>query len=372
MAINSVFVATLSGATLVVSALAAAAQAPKSETNNNAAPNSITATTPPPSPGNGGGSATKPDEWAKAQIDAELAQCKLALKGVHAVMVPEAPIKEGECGSPVVYKVMSIGKSPAVAVSPPATLSCDMIGSLHTWIKKDLQPLARKHLGGPIVKIINMSSYSCRNAYGRRTARLSEHGRANALDIAGFETAKAGPTLVLNTWGPTGYEMRALAAKAEKERKVAAEKAALEKARTAAGTAGTAKTATPAQGSGAGTAVQSANTLLPAGAPGLVIQFPSPGSAGSTAFGEPFRLGGPGSRKEGQKKNSPDRIGKAEPRGKSTAPDLVSRQTIFIRKAHETACNRFFTVLGPEANRAHKNHFHVDMAERRNGSSYCR
>jgi hypothetical protein len=28
---------------------------------------------------------------------------------------------------------------------------------------------------------------------------------------------------------------------------------------------------------------------------------------------------------------------------------------------------RFFTVLGPEANDAHKNHFHLDMKERRSG-----
>ena len=35
-----------------------------------------------------------------------------------------------------------------------------------------------------------MSSYSCRNAYGRAEGRLSEHGKVNALDIAGFVTAR--------------------------------------------------------------------------------------------------------------------------------------------------------------------------------------
>ena len=43
---------------------------------------------------------------------------------------------------------------------------------------------------------------------------------------------------------------------------------------------------------------------------------------------------------------------------------------LFLRAAHETACKRFGTVLGPEANEAHRNHFHLDMAKRRYGN-YC-
>jgi hypothetical protein len=38
---------------------------------------------------------------------------------------------------------------------------------------------------------------------------------------------------------------------------------------------------------------------------------------------------------------------------------------LFLRGAHRAACQIFGTVLGPEANSAHKNHFHVDMAERK-------
>ena len=31
----------------------------------------------------------------------------------------------------------------------------------------------------------------------------------------------------------------------------------------------------------------------------------------------------------------------------------------------QAACRHFGTVLGPEANEAHRNHFHLDMAERK-------
>ena len=40
-------------------------------------------------------------------------------------------------------------------------------------------------------------------------------------------------------------------------------------------------------------------------------------------------------------------------------------RTQFLRAAHAAACRIFGTTLGPEANEAHRNHFHVDMAERK-------
>lgn len=42
-----------------------------------------------------------------------------------------------------------------------------------------------------------------------------------------------------------------------------------------------------------------------------------------------------------------------------------------LRKMHKSACGPFGTVLGPEANRFHRDHFHFDTARYRSGS-YCR
>jgi hypothetical protein len=42
-----------------------------------------------------------------------------------------------------------------------------------------------------------------------------------------------------------------------------------------------------------------------------------------------------------------------------------------LRAMHRAACGPFGTVLGPEANRFHADHFHFDTAQHRNGS-YCR
>ena len=42
-----------------------------------------------------------------------------------------------------------------------------------------------------------------------------------------------------------------------------------------------------------------------------------------------------------------------------------------IRALHDSACGPFGTVLGPDSDRFHYNHFHLDAAEYRSGS-YCR
>lgn len=43
----------------------------------------------------------------------------------------------------------------------------------------------------------------------------------------------------------------------------------------------------------------------------------------------------------------------------------------FLRTAHDAACRDFGTVLGPDYNRAHRDHFHLDQADRGWGG-YCR
>jgi hypothetical protein len=50
--------------------------------------------------------------------------------------------------------------------------------------------------------------------------------------------------------------------------------------------------------------------------------------------------------------------------------DAGDERAQFLRDIHDGGCKVFGTVLGPEANEAHKNHFHVDMAKRRR-SAVC-
>ena len=95
-----------------------------------------------------------------------------------------------------------------------------MAAALSTWLDQDVQPAARQLLGGPVIRLEVMSAYSCRNAYARLTARLSEHGRANAVDIAGFITERGDMAGLKSDWGETSRDVqfKIAAAKAEAER----------------------------------------------------------------------------------------------------------------------------------------------------------
>ena len=49
---------------------------------------------------------------------------------------------------------------------------------------------------------------------------------------------------------------------------------------------------------------------------------------------------------------------------------LFNKKAAFLREVHKKACGIFSTVLGPEANAAHKNHFHFDLG-RGGRYKYC-
>jgi hypothetical protein len=49
---------------------------------------------------------------------------------------------------------------------------------------------------------------------------------------------------------------------------------------------------------------------------------------------------------------------------------LDDRDGNFLEFVHDEACKTFGTVLGPDADEAHKSHFHLDMKQRQ-GASFC-
>lgn len=298
----------------------------------------------------------------QADIDSARARCTALLKSITAVAIAKDPIEEGDCGTLAPIELVSVGKNPEVALSPPAIVNCDMAVAIHDWMKSDVQPLARKHLGKVVVRLETMSSYSCRNAYGRKMSKLSEHGRANALDIRGFVTASGQTAYVLEGWGMTSSEIRAAAVAAEKEQ-AARELAAKAEAEARTQALAAASRVTPAAN---GTKQSAPNPIANAativdGLPksGLTFGTNLPKASGSDlALTQPNKLGGP-------KKGGPTIIA-AAPQA-ATPPDANSATatSLFLRAVHDTACHRFGTTLGPETNAAHRNHLHIDLAERK-------
>jgi hypothetical protein len=310
------------------------------------------------------------DAYTPQEIADAKAHCAAILKGVDAVAVPEDPIRQGNCGTAAPFQLISIGRNPQVTVTPPAIVTCEMVASLATWLKNDLQPAAKRYLGGNITKIETMSSYSCRNAYGRKRTNLSEHGRANALDIRAFVTGTQTESDVLAHWGPTARDIRAQVAAA----KAAADKAAAERALAAAkpSSGKGAPGAAPSSATQEGPTVAGTVGTMIGSVPNLAAKLPGVKTP-DTGLGlsQPNRLGGPKANDQAAAKSGPAAGSVTAPNPPSANPANLAGRTQFLREAHTSACKIFGTVLGPESNDAHKNHFHVDMAERANGSHFC-
>jgi hypothetical protein len=111
--------------------------------------------------------------------------CRLRLTPDRAVFEPLGAIAgAGECGGPdiVVLKGVITKDRLSVEIAPAATLRCEMAEAIVDWVREDLVGQAVDL--GPVVKIETLDSFECRGQNRIIGAKLSEHGRANALDIS--------------------------------------------------------------------------------------------------------------------------------------------------------------------------------------------
>jgi hypothetical protein len=137
-------------------------------------------------------------KWPKQDVLEARVQCTELLKGLDLVWQPDSPIGErGGCGTAAPIAVAEIG---GIRINPPATVTCSFAAALHGWVTKSLKPAAARQLKTRIVEIRNASAYACRRRNNGLTGKLSEHAKANALDIAGFVFAKNAGVSVAGDW----------------------------------------------------------------------------------------------------------------------------------------------------------------------------
>jgi hypothetical protein len=74
-----------------------------------------------------------------------------------------------------------------IAVEPAPVFRCEMAAALSDWIRDEIAPAVAEKLGSPLRAVENFDSFSCRGRNRVSGARLSEHGKANALDIRSFK-----------------------------------------------------------------------------------------------------------------------------------------------------------------------------------------
>jgi hypothetical protein len=152
-----------------------AAAEPPPEAPSNGKPAEQAAPAPQPSP------RPAPQPSACRQALTEAIAIAPSIPDIHGV---------GGCGGEDLVRLEAIvlpdGRH--VSVKPAAILRCPMASELADWIRKDIAPLTA-NLGSTISDLDNFDSFECRGRNRIVGARLSEHGRANALDVRAFKLA---------------------------------------------------------------------------------------------------------------------------------------------------------------------------------------
>lgn len=128
----------------------------------------------------------------------DLKQCLRQLDRLEGLSYRRLPDKAAgpSCGLRGAVQVLNIG----VVVKGIGPLSCPMTARLHGWIHDGLQPAARRRFGQEVVAVESYGTYACRPRNNMAGAQTSEHGWANAIDIAGFRLADGRRILVKRDW----------------------------------------------------------------------------------------------------------------------------------------------------------------------------
>ena len=105
-----------------------------------------------------------------------------------AVFTPKPTLAgPGACGGADLIELDAVMLSDGsrVAIAPKPTLRCDMAESFAAWLRDEAAPRL-KPLNSPLRTVVNEDSYECRGRNRVAGAKVSEHGKGNAIDVRGF------------------------------------------------------------------------------------------------------------------------------------------------------------------------------------------
>lgn len=138
---------------------------------------------------------------AGAHPDADVRACEFHLADTGARFTPlEDQYFSPSCSAVGAVQLSDI--APGIPITNTKALRCEVALPLSRWVEGPVQEAAQRWLGAAVTRVESMGSYSCRNVIGNSAsaAKLSEHARANAVDIGGFVLSTGRRITVLQGW----------------------------------------------------------------------------------------------------------------------------------------------------------------------------
>ncbi|WP_066483691.1 MULTISPECIES: extensin family protein [unclassified Sphingomonas] len=136
-------------------------------------------------------------------IDPDPAATRACMADLTALGVRYSPLPDRDYGSGCIVtgaiQLLDYG-TPTVGLK---SMRCPLARHFVAWVFNGVRPAARQILGSDVVRVETFGTYSCRgiNGGGPATAgKISQHGLANAVDVAAFVLADGRRVSVEQGW----------------------------------------------------------------------------------------------------------------------------------------------------------------------------
>jgi hypothetical protein len=129
------------------------------------------------------------DDAAAQAAPAAPSACQVSLAKVAEFQPLPVLVGPGDCGADdaVEMNAVTLADQSKVAVTPPAIMRCPMAQQVADWVRDDVASTLKGL--PPLRGLDNLASYDCRGRNNVHAAKVSEHGRADALDVHDFKLA---------------------------------------------------------------------------------------------------------------------------------------------------------------------------------------
>ncbi|UZK65568.1 extensin family protein [Sphingomonas sp. M1-B02] len=122
-----------------------------------------------------------------------------------------SPLPDRDFGSGCIVtgavELLDIG----VPVTSLKSMRCPLARTFTAWVRYAVAPAAKQILGSELVRVESFGTYSCRGIIGNgaaSSARISEHGLGNAVDVGGFVLADGRRIRIETHWRSNDPEVR--------------------------------------------------------------------------------------------------------------------------------------------------------------------
>ncbi|MDO9413125.1 MAG: extensin family protein [Pseudolabrys sp.] len=126
------------------------------------------------------------EDFQTSEVTSAPSPCRVRLEKFAVIAAMPRLIGPGACGGGDIVRVDAVlvaGRK--VEIKPAPYLQCPMAEQLALWVRDDTTPLLAA-IGGSMKSLETYDDFSCRGRNRKLFGKVSEHGKANAIDLKGF------------------------------------------------------------------------------------------------------------------------------------------------------------------------------------------